>query len=121
MTRYRNISTLGDPPQLANEDAFRDAFLALLANPEFLAEGGTLAFGLRNVYPIKDKDLRHVCSALKGSDAVVYRRVRALGYEPALYVLYEADSISSSFVVNVVSTRTRICIRYILRCCLRNR
>ena len=83
------------PPQLANEDAFRDAFLALLENPEFLAEGGTLAFWLRHVYPIKD-DLEHVYSALKGSDAVIYRRVRALGYEPALYVFYEGHSDDES-------------------------
>ena len=82
-------------PQPANENAFRDAFLALLENPEFLAEGGTLAFGLRNVYPFKD-DLKRVRSALKGSDAVVYRRVRALGYEPVLYVFYEAVAAEDS-------------------------
>jgi hypothetical protein len=32
-------------PPLGNEGAFREAFTALLENPEFLAEGGTLAFG----------------------------------------------------------------------------
>ncbi|KAF8464538.1 hypothetical protein DFH94DRAFT_395841 [Russula ochroleuca] len=83
------------PLRLANEDAFRDAFLALLENPEFLAEGGTLAFGLRHVYPIK-KNLKHVYSILKGSDAVVYRKVCALGYEPVLYVFYEPDKASDA-------------------------
>jgi hypothetical protein len=39
--------------RLPNQVRFRDAFEALLGNPEFLADGGTLAFGLRYVYPIK--------------------------------------------------------------------
>jgi hypothetical protein len=73
-----------------NEGAFREAFTALLENPEFLAEGGTLAFGLRHVYPVKD-DLKHVYNVLKGSDAVVYQSVHALGYEPVLYIYYEND------------------------------
>jgi hypothetical protein len=43
-----------------------------------MAEGGTLAFGLRHVY-----------NSLKGSDAVVYQSVRALGFEPVFYVYYD--------------------------------
>ncbi|KAF8464807.1 hypothetical protein DFH94DRAFT_796273 [Russula ochroleuca] len=77
-------------PPLVNEGAFREAFTALLENPEFLAEGGTLAFGLRHVYPVKD-DLKHVYNVLKGSDAVMYQSVHALGYEPVLYIYYEND------------------------------
>ena len=71
-------------PQGTNEQAFSEAFEALLENPEFLAEGGTLAFGLRHVYPIK-RDLAPVYDALKASDAVIYKSVRALGFEPVLY------------------------------------
>jgi len=78
------------PPQLVNKDAYREAFTALLEDPEFLADGGTLAFGLRHVYPIKN-DLKHVYSVLKGSDAVVYESVLDLGYDPVLYVYYETD------------------------------
>jgi hypothetical protein len=89
------------PPQLANEGTFYEAFTALLENPEFLAEGGTLAFGLRHVYPIQ-KNLKHVYSVLKGSDAVVYRSVRALGFEPALYVLYEWNSPPLGVLVDKV-------------------
>ena len=74
-------------PQLRNEGAFREAFTALLEDPEFLADGGALAFGLRHVYPIKN-NLKHVHSALKGSDAFVYQHVRMLGYEPVIYVYY---------------------------------
>jgi hypothetical protein len=73
-----------------NKGVFQEAFTALLENPEFMADGGTLAFGLRHVYPIK-RSLRHVYSILKGSDAVVYQGVRALGYEPVLYLYYEKE------------------------------
>jgi hypothetical protein len=76
------------PPQLPNDGAFCDAFKVLLENPEFFPDGGTLAFGLRHVYPIKN-NLKHVHSILKANDAVVYQSVQALGYEPVLYVYYE--------------------------------
>jgi hypothetical protein len=79
-------------PGPPNQVRFRDAFESLLGNPEFLADGGTLAFGLRHVYPIKD-DLGHVYNILKGSDAVVYQSVLALGYEPMLYVYYKERGV----------------------------
>ena len=82
-------------PPLVNEGAFRKAFTALLENPEFLAEGGTLAFGLRHVYPIQDStNLKHLYNVLKGSDAVVYQSVRAIGCEPVLYMYYNHDRLS---------------------------
>ena len=74
--------------QSANRRTFQETFEALLQNPEFLADGGTLAFGLRHVYPIEDS-LEHLPGVLKGSDAVVYQAVRALGFEPVLYLYYE--------------------------------
>jgi 2OG-Fe(II) oxygenase superfamily len=89
-------------PKLANESAFRETFTALLENPEFLADGGGLAFGLRHVYPIND-DITHVYSVLKGSDAVVYQTVRALGYEPVLYVYYEETQREGMIIDNVIS------------------
>ena len=79
-------------PPLVNEGAFTEAFTALLEDPEFLADGGTLAFGLRHVYPIKD-DLKHVYNVLKGSDAVVYQSVRANLFEPVLYMYYKNDGL----------------------------
>ena len=87
------------PPltRASNENVFREAFNSLLANPEFLGDGGTLAFGLRHVYPIRNS-LKHVYNALKGSDAVVYQSVRALGFQPVLYLYYEMKArYSSSF------------------------
>ena len=93
------------PPKLANEDAIHKAFVALLENPDFMAEGGTLAFGLRHVYPIKRKlervfslmksrcpienYLHHIYYVLKGSDAVAYQNAFTLGFEPKLYLYYE--------------------------------
>ena len=56
------------PPQPPNQEGFREAFKALLENPEFIADGGTLAFGLRLVYSIQNS-LKHVYNALKVSDA----------------------------------------------------
>jgi hypothetical protein len=78
------------PPQPPNQEEFRETFKALLGNPEFMADGGTLGFGLRHIYPIKDS-LKHVYNVLKGSDAVVYQSMRALGFEPVLYVYYENE------------------------------
>jgi hypothetical protein len=80
------------PPQPPNQEGFSEAFKALLENPEFIADGGTLAFGLRHVYPIKKSlSLKDVSNVLKGSDAVVYQSVRALGFEPMLYVYYDDE------------------------------
>ena len=87
--------------QPTNERLFREAFAALLENPEFLAEGGTLAFWLRHVYPIK-KGLKHVHSVLKGSDAVVCQSVRALGYEPALYLYYDHENPNPAMIIDRV-------------------
>jgi hypothetical protein len=86
-------------PQPANEDAFREVFKRLLENPGFLADGGTLAFGLRHVYPIEN-NLEHVYNVLKGSDAVVYQSVRALGYEPVLCLYYRDEFLLRRFKTN---------------------
>ncbi len=81
-------------PPMGNENAFREAFQGLLKNPDFLSYGGALAFGLRHVYPIENdpgdrSPLEHIYGALKGSDAIVYQTVRALGFQPVLYMHYE--------------------------------
>jgi hypothetical protein len=76
--------------QPENEGAFHEVFKGLLEDPEFLPDGGTLGFGLRHVYPI-EKKLKQVHNVLKGSDAVVYQSVRALGFEPMLYLYYRQE------------------------------
>jgi hypothetical protein len=87
-------------PNPLNQDGFRKAFEALLENPEFMADGGTLAFGLRHGYPIKHRGLKHVCKVLKGSDAVVYHSARALGFEPTLYMYYESWGTHEGMVID---------------------
>ena len=77
------------PPKPPNQDRFREAFKALLENPEFMAEGGTLAFGLRHGYPIERAYLDDLYNVLKGIDAVLFQSTRALGFEPALHMYYE--------------------------------
>ncbi|KAF8493964.1 hypothetical protein F5888DRAFT_701539 [Russula emetica] len=95
-------------PRLPNQVHFRDAFAALLGNPEFLADGGTLAFGLRLVYPIKG-DLNHVYKILKGSDAVVYQSVLALGYESVLYVYYDKRGVMIDKLVDFSAWMDAFC------------
>ena len=97
-------------PRLPNQVRFRDDFAALLENPEFLADGGTLAFGLRHVYPIKN-DLNHVYKILKGSDALVYRSVLALGHEPVLYVYYDKRGIMIDKLVDFLRWMDALCSR----------
>jgi 2-oxoglutarate-Fe(II)-dependent oxygenase superfamily protein len=74
----------------AKEQGFRTALGALLENLQFLPDGGMLGFGLRHVYQVEGGGgLDHVYGLLKGSDATVYQAVRALGFEPVLYLYYE--------------------------------
>ncbi len=83
----------------AKEQGFRTALEALLENPQFLPDGGMLGFGLRHVYQVEGgRGLDHVYGLLKGSDATVYRAVRALGFEPMLYLYYESELYDSGFV-----------------------
>ena len=81
----------------AYERRFRESFEALLENPEFFPYGGTLGFGLRHSYPIRD-EIGHVYDLLKASDAVVYGCFRALGFQPALYMYVEwmPESVGST-------------------------
>jgi hypothetical protein len=77
-------------PQEENQRRFHSRFEALLKHPEFLPKGGTLGFGMRHVYQVKSSPvgLQHIYGLLKGSDAIVYQSLRALGLEPILYLLY---------------------------------
>jgi hypothetical protein len=81
------VSKMPSFPQQENEKVFLRAFKALLDDPNFLPQGGTLGFGLQHVYQLGDT-LKHVYGLLKGSDAVVYQTMCALGFEPVLYFHY---------------------------------
>ncbi|KAI0276031.1 hypothetical protein BGY98DRAFT_935363 [Russula aff. rugulosa BPL654] len=88
-------------PTTISEHSVSRPLLSTQANPEFLADGGTLAFGLRHVYPIKDS-LEHLYGVLKGCDAVVYQTVRALGFEPVLSLYYEWEPPWSAHLEGVL-------------------
>ncbi|KAA1472276.1 hypothetical protein DENSPDRAFT_171272 [Dentipellis sp. KUC8613] len=75
------------PAILPNEATFKAAFQTLLDDPTFLPDGGTLAFGMRHVYPIKNT-LKHIPKLLKGSDALVWRISEQLGLKPQVYLHY---------------------------------
>ena len=84
------VSELLNPPKPPNQGGFLEAFNALLENPEFMADGGTLAFGLRRAYPV-EYGLKPICNVLRGSDMVVYQCARALGFEPVLHMYFDED------------------------------
>ncbi|KAI0291795.1 hypothetical protein B0F90DRAFT_1648009, partial [Multifurca ochricompacta] len=91
-TSKKDSSSEGSPhpPVAVNERVFLMTLESLLENPEFLADGGTLGFGLQHIYPVSEgRNLRHIYGLLKGSDAAVYRSFRTLGFEPTLYLYYE--------------------------------
>ncbi|KAI0291798.1 hypothetical protein B0F90DRAFT_335279 [Multifurca ochricompacta] len=96
------------PPVAVNERAFRETLEDFLENPEFLAVGGTLGFGLRHIYPVsKSRMLRDIYNLLKGSDAAVFRSFKTLGFEPTLYMYYEgyswqSDSTEAAIINNVM-------------------
>jgi hypothetical protein len=85
-TKVEQASDSKSIPPPVNERTFRDELTTLLENREFLADGGTLAFGLANSYSFGK--LKKVYGALQGSDAFVYRTLRALGFEPVLRMHY---------------------------------
>ncbi|KAI0275962.1 hypothetical protein BGY98DRAFT_1080774 [Russula aff. rugulosa BPL654] len=82
------------PLKPPNQEIFQEAFKTLLENPEFMADGGMLAFGLRHVYRIEG-NLKRVHNVLKGSDVVVRQSMRALGFEPVLYVYFDDPHVKS--------------------------
>jgi 2-oxoglutarate-Fe(II)-dependent oxygenase superfamily protein len=70
-----------------------------IENSEFLlgVSAGMLNFGLQYLYEVDGGGLDHVYGLLKGSDATVYRAVRALGFEAVLYLYYETRSHGCPF------------------------
>ncbi|KAG9034519.1 hypothetical protein FRB95_013086 [Tulasnella sp. JGI-2019a] len=94
------------------ENPFLKALAALLQNPQLLPEGGVLAFGLAYGYPAYAKKFKRrfnndhnaeepslaeetaepdddrIISLLKGSDAILYRALTALGLKIRLKAVY---------------------------------
>ncbi|KAH9923774.1 uncharacterized protein BXZ73DRAFT_50901, partial [Epithele typhae] len=75
-------------------DAISAALIALLDDPAFMAQGGTLGFGLRHKYPLPktwsagDPDpLGSLAGWLKGADYALFRAAETVGLTPRLRLL----------------------------------
>ena len=92
-------------PSVKTPTNFQATLHQLLKSPEFMPEGGTLAFGLAHLYPITfdmesdmefdmesdiepDTGLQKIITYLKGEDAHVFESCRELELEPALRMIY---------------------------------
>ncbi|KAI0293286.1 hypothetical protein B0F90DRAFT_1643202 [Multifurca ochricompacta] len=108
-TKKLTTSELPYPLLAVNERTIHTNLEALLEDGEFFAEGGTLGFGLRHVYPVAEGyTFKHIYGLLKGSDAAIYRIFRALGFEPILYLYYEwyspqDDSVEATIIDKVIN------------------
>ena len=82
-------------PSLKNTMNFQATLDLLLKSPEFMTEGGTLAFGLAHLYPItpdlEEMELQEIIAYLKGEDAEVYQSCLELGLKPVLQMVYNED------------------------------
>lgn len=79
-------------PNLKDATNFQATLHRLLKSPEFMPEGGTLAFNLAHLYPITfDTELQGMIAYLKGEDAHVHQSCRELELKPVLRMIYSGD------------------------------
>ncbi|KII95437.1 hypothetical protein PLICRDRAFT_150145 [Plicaturopsis crispa FD-325 SS-3] len=75
------------------ERAFTSVLSGLLADENFLCNGGRLAFGLRHQYPVTVKtSLVDMVKRLKGADAEISRACAQLGLHVSVKVVYAEGS-----------------------------
>ncbi|KAK7458798.1 hypothetical protein VKT23_009804 [Stygiomarasmius scandens] len=89
-------------PKLANQPSsnfgnVKDNLATLLADKEFLPEGGLIGFGLRHQYPIDTLEksrnfIQIILQFLKGSDKVLYNACKELSLQPCARVAYTSSS-----------------------------
>ena len=89
------VNTKPDPgastvvPNPICPSSFQTALRGFLKNPEVLAGGGTLGFGLVRPYLVdSDIELHEMVRFLKGEDANVYNACQELGLEPSLRLIW---------------------------------
>ena len=76
-------------PTPKSATSFKARLHQLLKSPEFMPEGGALAFNLAHLYPVTfDTKLEDITAYLKGEDAHVYQSCQELGLEPVLQMIY---------------------------------
>ena len=80
-------------PSLKDITNFQATLQQYLNSPEFMPEGGTLAFNLAHLYPVTfNTELDEMIEYLKGEDAHVYQSCRELRLEPVLQMIYNERS-----------------------------
>lgn len=88
----------------ATESTFKDALVALLADPTVFPDGGNLGFGLRHEYPINAKtNLVELLSYLKGSDALIARICNDLSLTVTLKVVYNDDDYDHDIMTDQIA------------------
>ena len=91
-------STASVKPIPKDTTNFQAALRQSLKNPEFLPEGGTLAFNLAHLYPVTfDTKLKEMTAYLKGEDAHIYQSCLGLKLEPTLQMIYADRSVWSTW------------------------
>jgi hypothetical protein len=79
------------PTTYETEEKFKTALSSLLANSEFIPNGGFLGFGLKHKYPNMSKSIKGMKKKLVGQDSFVQRVCRDLGLKVSLRVMYDED------------------------------
>jgi hypothetical protein len=82
------------PTTYESEEKFKTALSALLADSEFIPNGGFLGFGLKHKYPNMSKSIKGMKKKLVGQDSLVQRVCRDLGLKVSLRVMYDDDDPS---------------------------
>ncbi|KZT24053.1 hypothetical protein NEOLEDRAFT_1135586 [Neolentinus lepideus HHB14362 ss-1] len=87
------------------ESEFRNVLERSLDDPDFMPDGGTLGFGLKYQYPVKDgmnkildvpiNSVSRALRCLRGSDAMVMNVAKELSLKASLHILYAYDGDDS--------------------------
>ncbi|KAJ7775722.1 hypothetical protein DFH07DRAFT_732164 [Mycena maculata] len=99
VTLTYNLYFAGGPsaslPKMTSAGTANDlqsALVALLDEPNFLADGGILGFGMRYKYPVdSNTNLRGMKSLLKGADALLVRVCEEIGLQTSLKAVYSPN------------------------------
>ncbi|TDL25167.1 hypothetical protein BD410DRAFT_837405 [Rickenella mellea] len=103
---FKSTGSATTPPKDADEDPrevrLKAMLNSLLADANFLPQGGLLGFGLRYQYPLSRNglpDLDKMCDVLKGSDATILRTCEELDLSTWLKIVYHVDEYHNYHVL----------------------
>jgi hypothetical protein len=79
LTVTYNLYVVEPPSPLATVDSFKTKLQHHIGDPTFLSKGGTLLFKCRHAYSTDALAVTDPCTALKGSDALLYSVTTRMG------------------------------------------